>query len=215
MTQKVWYASYGSNLSYRNRFLCYIVGGRPAGAKRWNPGCRDKTPPSDIQPIPLNCELYFASYSDSWGGSPAFIRRGSRRSLTHGRAYLITDEQFNDVVMQENGGEPDGTRIVPPFEQLSRMDTYILPSNPLYGLLWRVGNEGGSPVITFTTARNNLAIGSPSEPYVQIIAAGLKETYPKMTDIDIARYLHQAEGVRNRIPEKQLLAWVRAALRGS
>jgi hypothetical protein len=78
-----------------------------------------------------------------------------------------------------------------------------------------VGNEGGSPVITFTTARNNLAIGSPSEPYVQIIAAGLKETYPKMTDIDIARYLHQAEGVRNRIPEKQLLAWVRAALRGS
>jgi hypothetical protein len=212
MSRKVWYASYGSNLSYRNRFLCYIAGGRPAGAKKWNPGCRDKTPPSDIRPIPLNCELYFAAYSDSWGGAPAFIRPGSRRSLTHGRAYLITDEQFNDVVIQENGGEPDGTRFVPPFEQLSRMETFKLSSDPLYGLLWRIGREGGSPVITFTTARNNLAIGAPSEAYIKIIAAGLKETYPKMTAAEIAEYLHRAEGVRDRVPEKLLRDWVRAAL---
>jgi hypothetical protein len=211
MKRNIWYASYGSNLSYRNRFLCYIAGGKPAGAKRWNPGCRDKTPPSDINPIPLNCELYFAAYSDSWGGSPAFIRRGSRKSVTYGRAYLITDEQFNDVVIQENGGEPDGSRIVPPYEQLSRMETFTLPSNPLYGLLWRVGSEKGSPVITFTTARRDLAIGAPSEAYVKIIAAGLKETYPRLTDRDIAAYLRQAEGIRDRIPERVLRDWVREA----
>jgi hypothetical protein len=211
MSRKIWYASYGSNLSYRNRFLCYIAGGKPAGAKRWNPGCRDKTPPSDIRPLPLNCELYFAAFSDSWGGSPAFIRRGSRTSVTLGRAYLITDEQFNDVVIQENGGEPDGTRIVPPVEQLDRIETFTLPSNPLYGLLWRIGKEGGSPVVTFTTARNNLPIGPPSEAYVKIIAAGLKETYPKMNDADIAEYLRHAEGVRDRIPENVLRDWVKAA----
>jgi hypothetical protein len=33
MSRRIWYASYGSNPSYRNRFLCYIAGGKPAGAK--------------------------------------------------------------------------------------------------------------------------------------------------------------------------------------
>ena len=30
---QVWYASYGSNLA-RDRFLCYLEGGRPKGATR-------------------------------------------------------------------------------------------------------------------------------------------------------------------------------------
>src|ERR1039457_5739089 len=33
----VWYASYGSNLAYQERFLCYIKGGTPAGSRKMNP----------------------------------------------------------------------------------------------------------------------------------------------------------------------------------
>ena len=51
----------------------------------------------------------------------------------------------------------------------------------------------------------------PSEPYVKIIAAGLKETYSKMPDDEIVGYLMRAEGVRSRIPHQVLADWVRAA----
>ena len=70
----VWYASYGSNLCYEGRFMCYISGGKPAGAEKTNPGSRDRTRPLEIKPIRLDWELYFADYSKSWGGAPAFIR---------------------------------------------------------------------------------------------------------------------------------------------
>ena len=48
----VWYAVYGSNLR-RQRFDCYIAGGRPEGSNTEYPGCRDKTPPKDDRPIAL------------------------------------------------------------------------------------------------------------------------------------------------------------------
>lgn len=210
MNRTIWYASYGSNLTYRHRFLCYIAGGTPAGSTHRNPGCRDRTPPLDSRPVTLPAELYFAAYSQSWGGSPAFIR-GPKKWITYGRMYLITDEQFNDVVLQENDRAVDGTRFVPPYEQLTRLDTYILSSGGLYGLLWRVGSERGSPVITFTTADNTLPIGPPSEAYVKIIATGLKETYPKMTEADISQYLLRAEGIRDKIPPDQIARWVKSA----
>jgi len=37
----VWYAVYGSNL-LRKRFDCYIQGGKPKGAAKDYPGCRDR-----------------------------------------------------------------------------------------------------------------------------------------------------------------------------
>src|SRR5204862_84081 len=98
----IWYASYGSNLSFRDRFMCYVVGGKPAGSTKENQGCRDKKPPRDNKPISLSFELYFAGHSHSWGGAVSFIRHGRDASLTLGRMYLLTEDQFNDVVLQEN-----------------------------------------------------------------------------------------------------------------
>src|SRR5258708_7844443 len=173
----IWYASYGSNLSFKNRFMCYIAGGRPLGAQRINPGCRDKTPPRDARPVSLNFDLYFAGNSRSWGGAPAFIRRGNSNSIVYGRMYLITDDQFNDVVLQENDEPVDGTRFVPPFEQLAEEKEFALAGNRLYGHLMNIGKQDKCPVITFTTMRD-LPIGVPSEAYLKIIISGIKETYP-------------------------------------
>ena len=49
-------------------------------------------------------QMYFAGHSVMWGGSSAFLdtRQGSI-ATTHLRAYLITEQQFEDVVAQENG----------------------------------------------------------------------------------------------------------------
>ncbi|TBO55765.1 histone deacetylase, partial [Streptomyces kasugaensis] len=42
---QVWYTSYGSNM-YLERLACYLVGGRPPGAARGYPGCRDRGMPA-------------------------------------------------------------------------------------------------------------------------------------------------------------------------
>lgn len=208
---RVWYASYGSNLRLQ-RFLCYIQGGVPAGRTEPNEGSRDKTPPLDSRAIPLNFELYFAGRAAAWGnGGTAFIRRGGRRSLVLGRAYLITDEQFNDVVLQENAKKVDGTRFVPPYEQLLHKGHWVLPENPLYGGLLNIGSQGGYPVLTFTTARTRLETNAPAESYVKTIASGLKETYPRMSIAEISDYLLKAEGVRGNIDARQVERWVKEA----
>lgn len=207
-SQRVWYASYGSNLR-RQRFMCYIQGGVPEGRTEPNEGCKDKTPPLDSRSVPLNFELYFAGSSAAWGnGGTAFIRRGGRTAVVLGRMYLITDEQFNDVVLQENAKKVDGSRFVPGFEELARKQKWILPGNPLYGGLLNIGSEGGHPVLTFTTARTNLQVNAPAENYVKTIASGIKETYPKMGNSEIVAYLLGAEGIRGNIDVRQINRWV-------
>ncbi|MGA3025158.1 MAG: hypothetical protein ABSF98_10330 [Bryobacteraceae bacterium] len=123
--------------------------------------------------------------------------------------YLIADEQFNDVVLQENNRKVDGTRLVPPLEQLAGETELELPGVKTYGCLLIAGNEAGHPVLTFTATRGDTPpIGPPSEPYLKTIAAGLKETYPSMEDGQIAEYLLRADGVSGRIPPDRLAKWV-------
>ena len=208
MTNRVWYASYGSNLS-SERFLCYILGGTPPGARRRNPGSRDRTPPLESRPVTLNCELYFAGSIASWGGGGvAFIRQRDQGSGTLGRMYLITEEQFNDVVLQENGKPVDGRRILPPFSQLVSSRHTLLAEAGLYARLVCIDNGPAGAIFTFTTSREDLPLNAPSQAYVRVIAAGLRETYPRMTDAEICRYLLLADGVRDQVAPGILDAWV-------
>jgi len=87
----LWYACYGSNLSYE-RFMAYIN------------ACADKTPPQKDAPCLLPHRLYFAGRS-RWGGAAAFVETAldvSARTL--GRAYLVTPGQFEDIRRQEGAG---------------------------------------------------------------------------------------------------------------
>ena len=118
MDNLVWYASYGSNLLY-SRFMCYIKGGTPEGSTKLCPGCSDKTPPQDRRQKTIQHELYFAKNSPSWKGKGvAFIKsHKDDNTKTRGRMYLITKEQFTQVVRQENGRTPNYSRITIDFEK--------------------------------------------------------------------------------------------------
>ena len=209
----VWYASYGSNLAYRRRFLCYIEGGTPAGSDKKNPGCRDKTHPAAIRPVTLNYELFFAGHFQGWNGASAFLKSSTGEAASLGRMYLISYNQFNDVVLQENGREPDGASLIPTYESLVSEKEHRLPGLTTYGRLLLVGNdEEDRPILTFTSPEDlNLPIAPPSEPYVKVIAAGIKETYPAMKNSEIVAYLMSAAGVRGGIPADQLSKWVAEA----
>jgi hypothetical protein len=103
----------------------------------------------ESQPILLNYELYFSGRSRTWGnGGVAFIRENQARGPTLGRIYLITDEQFNDVVMQENSKTPDGSRFVPEFEKLVSRQEWCLGNSAWYGKLLNIGWEGCYPILT-------------------------------------------------------------------
>ena len=100
----VWYASYGSNMSSA-RFLCYVQGGTPKGSARTYKGAENKEPPKDSMSLIVPHQLYFAGESAVWGGAPAFIAATPSSAKTYARAYLLTRDQFNDVVAQENNHE--------------------------------------------------------------------------------------------------------------
>jgi hypothetical protein len=122
--------------------------------------------------------------------------------------YLITDEQFNDIVLQENSMVVDGNRILPSFERLVSEDEQVLRVNGWYQRLLPVGEKDGYPIFTFTSAKHDLRNNPPGEAYIKTIASGLKETYPQLTNDDICEYLLGAEGLRGALPTHLLAEWV-------
>jgi hypothetical protein len=213
----VWYASYGSNLKLK-RFMCYIKGGIPEGSTKRCAGChQDQTDPIDARPISLDFELYFAGRSEAWeNGGVAFIREKPKLGLTLGRMYLITDEQFNDIVMQENSRTPDGSRFVPTFEELVSQRELSTQDNGWYGRILNIGSEGGYPILTITTARTDIRPNpnAPSATYVKIMASGLTETYPRMSSSEIVQYVSRADGLRGQIDPPIIQSWVQTASMG-
>lgn len=185
----VWYASYGSNLN-EARFLTYLQGGSPDGTNSSHEGARDKTLPKDSTPIRFNGRMHFAGTSYKWGrGGIAFMDRDTSGHAL-GRAYLITFEQFEDVVAQENG-KATGSVNISGANALKEGSTEV--GAGLYNNLIHIGDYRGYPVFTFTssfTAKDAVSdaqvtsgykkMGStnrPSDNYIRMIGKGLEESF--------------------------------------
>lgn len=192
-TSYVWYASYGSNL-LKSRFMCYIKGGTPIGSSKREVGCKDKTPPLKDKPITIPHELYFAEHAKRWEEKGvAFIdtkKSTSKRAQTLGRMYLITKEQFEDVVAQENG-----VRLKIDFKKVISKKSLVL-ADSWYGNILYLGSEHGEPIFSFTSPKpmSKATFNEPSKKYLRVIAMGLKQTY-KMTSHEIFKYLLKKQGV--------------------
>lgn len=164
MKNHVWYACYGSNL-LEERFLLYIKGGFCRFNGKEYPGCKtDKTMPVEKKPISIPYELYFGKQSPSWDfGGVAFLNpREDARFNTLGRMYLITEEQFGDIQKQEGIG--------------------------WYNHVLNLGTCNGIPIKTFTHSEL-FPKNKPSEKYIDVVVAGLWETYPSMPKEEIEKYL--------------------------
>lgn len=189
--------------------MCYIVGGTPKGADKTYAGCNDRSLPLASRPITMDLELYFGGYSQTWGGAVAFVRVSKHRLITLGRMYLITDSQFSDVVLQENGRTPGTVRVVPEFEQLiQRLNKeYSLPDNCFYDLLLKIGTKRGYPILTLT-AQQKRCIGAPSEAYVKTITSGLRQAYPTKSREEICDYLLARKGLAGSVEREKLFSWL-------
>lgn len=180
MADLAWYAAYGSNLS-RARFDIYLRGGTPDGATHHYPGCRDLSAPLEDRPGEIEMQLAFGGTSKTWGGGVAFVRPSG---VAKARLYLVTREQFADVIAQENWLEPGSVDID---------DDTTTIGESMYGSVPALGFLDGHPIRTITQdADTHLA--PPSPAYVAYIAEGLRESHG-MTPDEIDRYLRLAPGM--------------------
>ncbi len=199
---QVWYASYGSNL-LEERFNCYIKGGQPKGSNNFYKGCTDKTLPTENEEIFIKRELYFAKKSKSWNGSGVgFIKTNfDENKTTLGRMYLITKEQFVEVVKQETKNNGD---LSIDFEKAKKSGSVTFRENSWYGNLLYLGEQNGNPIFTFTNERNlNDKLNAPKKEYLSMIICGIKETY-NLSDLEIKAYLEDIQGIKGNPIEKEL-----------
>ena len=190
----LWYACYGSNL-LEERFRCYISGGTPPGALRTYVGCTDTNPPRASKKISIPAELYFARRSKTWsGGGAAFLKPElDATKVALGRMYLITAEQFAELVKQEIRFEGElpidlNQAIKDSTLDLQRPDSW-------YNNLLCLGTDDGIPIFTFTNLKFlDSEINPPHKHYLKIIIAGLKETW-NLSPEEITDYLRTKKGI--------------------
>ena len=187
-TALVWYAAFGSNLD-QDRFSCYLSGGRPLGGRMRQPGCRDPQPPRHSVPAELPYQLYFAGRSATWGGGVAYLDHAHTPTAgTLARLYLITTDQFVDVVAQECGGH----RLAGPIdmEQLIAFGSMTAVAG-LYGHLLHPGCLDRIPIVTCTSPEPLVTRTQrpPSTAYRQTIVRGLTQIRPDLDQASIDDYL--------------------------
>ena len=184
----IWYVAYGTNLS-RQRFRYYLRGGQPDGLERDYPGCRDKSDEIATFGLLITGGLYFAGHSSVWRAGMAFYDANVAGEVA-ARAYLITTEQFVDVLAQETRQSPGMTLDLGPVFRGERYSNGVGG----YPILVRVGERHGLPLVTFTRDRRNVStLAAPSVLYLAAMATGLREAHGwSRTQID--RYLSALPG---------------------
>ncbi|WP_339213608.1 hypothetical protein [Ornithinibacillus sp. FSL M8-0202] len=201
----IWYASYGSNLM-KERFLAYIYGGKPPGSNQSEHGCRDKTAPKESERIDIPFPLYFSKERSKWGeGGVAFIgTAASNEEKTIGRMYLITEEQFQDVVSQEN----NGLQVKLDLIEIERKG-YVDIHHGWYNRMVYLGKRDGAPIFTFTSSLpiSHVTFTKPSVAYLSVIAFGLMEL--GLGEDEIVDYLMAIEGIQEEFTKASLRNYIR------
>ncbi|ACY97462.1 MULTISPECIES: hypothetical protein [Thermomonospora] len=191
MNGRVWYVAYGSNLA-RERFQCYLAGGRPEGAARHYTGCRDATPARAERALTLPGGIYFAHTSQTWGGGMAFYDP-QLPARTAARAYLLTVGQFADVLAQEMR-----RRVGADLDLSEALRTGRQRLGPgRYETILRVGECDGHPMLTFTAPHGALRadLNAPSAPYLRMLGRGLRQAHGWPAE-RAASYLAACPGAR-------------------
>lgn len=174
-----WYVAYGSNLS-SSRFRRYLD------------RCRDTSPPWRWAPVEVPHRLLFARESRTWGGGGvAFLDPSPTPGAgTRGRAWLVTWDQFADVLAQECG-LPVGSVEVPALDA----GCVVAHAGLWYGCVVPLGRHDGWPMVSFTDeAAAEQVAGGPGPAYRAVVTEGLIEAHgltPAEADAYIARHSAQ------------------------
>lgn len=202
----VWYVTYGSNM-HAARFTCYLSGGAPPGGARTYAGAHDSRPARASRAVWLSGEMYFALESKVWGGGMAFYDPALPSSAA-ARAYLVTAEQFADVVAQEMHREPTG-HVNIDLASVRATGRSALGSGR-YETLILAGWLDGYPMLTFTAPWSvaDVTPTAPSGAYLRMLGEGLRETHYWSPE-QAAEYLAGRPGARGIWEPQAIVAVMR------
>eukprot|EP00249_Psilotum_nudum_P014562 c24889_g2_i2 orf=690-1832(+) len=207
-SEYVWYASYGSNM-WEARFMCYLQGGQVDGMADPCAGSRCQNPPAATDWLLIPHELFFGhSYSSTWGlGGVAFLDLTSKEGvLTHARLYKIKLQQFNDILIQENMGDPSSCHELVTPSVVDALCKGLLPplfanydeiyKDAWYGTVLYLGEKDDLPILTITCSPSQLKmfksgllpVTPPNDKYQQAIARGLVE-HGKLSEENALAYI--------------------------
>ena len=168
----VWYVAYGTNLSSA-RFAVYLRGGRPTGGARDYPGARDPVPPRADVALTIPGGIRFIGTSSVWGGGMAIYDADADGDVA-ARGYLVTSEQFIDVLAQE-------MHLAPTLD----LDLAVVAETGWHSIgagryqtIASLGLRDGHPMLTFTSADiEDHPVNPPSPSYLRTMAVGLREAH--------------------------------------
>lgn len=205
MSNYVWYASYGSNL-LRERFMKYILGGTMDGATFNQIGCTDNSLPIRDEQIIIHHQLYFALEFAGWEGKGVcFIKQNNDPGTeTLGRMYLVTEQQFKEIVMQENGFNSFEDPFTIDLAKTVQEGHSLLPAK-YYGRLIYLGDHNSNPVFTFTADwdEKEVQYNRPGQNYLSVITRGIKETYD-LSNEEIVKYFSEIPGIKGNMDNEEL-----------
>lgn len=200
---KVWYVSYGSNMN-QERFLSYINGTKSKYSTKTEQGTLDKTPPMNIELFKMKRDLTFKKYSSNWGGSVLFLKDSMNHSQYFVR-YLISSEQFIDIVKQENG--IDVFNEIPlSIKELKNKKNRTIFKDHWYGELIYLGDYDEIPMYSFTGNDEILCSKShkTSTSYLRTIFNGLSSFDVSKEDI-VSSFIH-IDGVKEYYNKSELMS---------
>ena len=157
----LWYLCYGSNIN-KKRFMIYINGDKD-GCFAHVGGCKDKSKPLNSKPYIIRRRIYFAKHSGKWNGGVAFLNYRSLGKV-YGKIYKIKKSQFIDILKQE--------------QNLKDYNTIIY-----------VGKYNRVPIYTFTSLYKLNDLEKPSNEYLKTIEEGIKDTYKRISNKKIDKYM--------------------------
>jgi hypothetical protein len=116
--------------------------------------------------------------------------------------YLITAEQFIEIVKQENNFEEE---LLIDFNKVIENGSLLINKDSWYGTLLYLGEEDGNPIFTFTNTKNLIEeINPPTKQYLSTIINGLKKAY-HLNEIEIEEYFKNKLGIKGSKIEKELV----------
>jgi hypothetical protein len=144
--------------------------------------------------------LVFGWRSPTWGGGIAFYDAGGE-GVVLTRAYLVTLQQFADVLEQEMRREPGVDHDLTPL--LGGGTHAVGPGR--YETLHLAGELEGRPVVTFSCPDvDELGVRAPAPAYVATIGRGLRATHG-LCDDEIVDYLEACPGIDGNLARPDLL----------
>ncbi|MFI7273709.1 histone deacetylase [Streptomyces sp. NPDC049879] len=176
------------------RLRHYIDGGRPPGARRVYPGCRDRTPPARSAAVVVPGRVYFATESPVWTSGRGFYDPAAG-GVAWCVAHLVTARQFSDIAAQEMYRTPGAGAGAGLAGALATGRARLGPGR--YETLLCLGTLAGVPVLTFTAPwrMGDVELRRPAAPYVAHLAAGLAAT-GAWGRAEVAAYLAGCPGAR-------------------